>query len=194
MATPTLEDSVKQQLDPATVDQMARQLGVSDAKVQQAIGVGLPLLLAALAKNSSSSDGARSLSDALSRDHDGSVLAHKQDAVANYQQLGGGIVGHVLGSQQAPVESAITRQTGVDAGALLQMLAPIAMGVLGQAQRQQRLDPGDLAGALQTNQQQMQQQNGSLLSTINSMLDSNKDGSAIDEVAGMLGSFLNSRR
>ena len=74
------------------------------------------------------------------------------------------------------------------------MLAPIAMGVLGQAQRQQRLDPGDLAGALQTNQQQMQQQNGSLLSTINSMLDSNKDGSAIDEVAGMLGSFLNSRR
>jgi len=194
MATPTLEDSVKQQLDPATVDQMARQLGVSDAKVQQAIGVGLPLLLAALAKNSSSSDGARSLSDALSRDHDGSVLAHKQDAVANYQQLGGGIVGHVLGSQQAPVESAITRQTGVDAGALLQMLAPIAMGVLGQAQRQQRLDPGDLAGALQTNQQQMQQQNGSLLSTINSMLDADKDGSAIDEVAGMLGSFLNSRR
>jgi hypothetical protein len=190
----TLEDSVKQQLDPATVDQMARQLGVSDAKVQQAIGVGLPLLLSALAKNSSSNEGAQSLSNALSRDHDGSVLQHKQDAVANYQQVGGGIVGHVLGAQQAPVESAITQQTGVDAGALLQMLAPIAMGVLGQAQRQQRLDPGDLAGALQTNQQQMEQQNGSLLSTINSMLDSNKDGSAIDEVAGMLGKFLNSRR
>jgi hypothetical protein len=190
----TLEDSVKQQLDPATVDQMARQLGVSDAKVQQAIGVGLPLLLSALAKNSSSSEGAQSLANALSRDHDGSVLERKQDAVANYQQIGGGIIGHVLGAQQAPVESAITRQTGVDAGALLQMLAPIALGVLGQAQRQQRLDPGDLAGALQTNQQQMQQQNGSLLSTINSMLDSDKDGSAIDEVAGMLGKFLNSRR
>jgi hypothetical protein len=190
----TLEDSVKQQLDPATVNQMATQLGVSDAKVQQAIGIGLPLLLSALAKNSSSDEGAQSLSNALARDHDGSVLQHKQDAVANYQQVGGGIVGHVLGAQQAPVESAITRQTGVDAGALLQMLAPIAMGVLGQAQRQQRLDPGGLAGALQTNQQQMQQQNGSLLSTINSMLDSNKDGSAIDEVAGMLGKFLSSRR
>jgi hypothetical protein len=190
----TLEDSVKQQLDPATVDRMARQLGVSDAKVQQAIGVGLPLLLSALAKNSRSSEGAQSLANALSRDHDGSVLERKQDAVANYQQIGGGIIGHVLGAQQAPVESAITRQTGVDAGALLQMLAPIALGVLGQAQRQQRLDPGDLAGALQTNQQQMQQQNGSLLSTINSMLDSDKDGSAIDEVAGMLGKVLNSRR
>jgi hypothetical protein len=190
----TLEDSVKQQLDPATVDQMARQLGVSDTKVQQAIGIGLPLLLSALAKNSSSDEGAQSLSNALARDHDGSVLQHKQDAVADYQQVGGGIIGHVLGAQQAPVEAAITRQTGVDAGALLQMLAPIAMGVLGQAQRQQRLDPGDLAGALQTNQQQMQQQNGSLLSTINSMLDSDKDGSAIDEVAGMLGKFLSSRR
>src|SRR4051812_17243064 len=173
----TLEDSVKQQLDPTTVNQMARQLGVSDAKVQQAIGVGLPLLLSALAKNSSSSEGAQSLSNALSRDHDGSVLQNKQDAVANYQQIGGGIVGHVLGPQRAPLESAITQQTGVDAGALLQMLAPIAMGVLGQTQRQQGLDPGGLAGALQSNQQQMQQQNGFLLSTINTMLDANKDGS-----------------
>jgi hypothetical protein len=72
----TLEDSVKQQLDPATVNQMATQLGVSDAKVQQAIGIGLPLLLSALAKNSSSDEGAQSLSNALARDHDGSVLQH----------------------------------------------------------------------------------------------------------------------
>ena len=49
-----------------------------------------------------------------------------------------------------------------------------------------------MAGALQTNQQQMQQQEGSLLNTVNAILDSNKDGAAMDEVAGMLGNFLNS--
>jgi hypothetical protein len=188
----TLEDNVKQQLDPTTINQMARHLGVSDAQVQQAIGVGVPLLLSALAKNTSSPEGAQSLSNALARDHDGSVLQNKQEAVNNYQQVGGGILDHVLGTQQAPVEAAISQQTGVDAGALLQMLAPILLGVLGQEQRQQRLDPGDLAGALQTNQQQMQQQNGSLLSTINVMLDSNRSGSAMDEVAGMLGKLLSS--
>ena len=92
------------------------------------------------------------------------------------------------------METAIAQQTGVDAGALLKMLAPIAMGVLGQTQRQQQLGPQDLAGALQTNQQQMQQQEGSLLNTVNALLDSNKDGSAMDEVAGMLGNFLNSQQ
>jgi hypothetical protein len=188
----TLEDNVKQQLDPATINQMAQHLGVSDAQVQQAIGVGVPLLLSALAKNTSSPEGAQSLSNALARDHDGSVLQNKQEAVTNYQQVGGGILDHVLGTQQAPVEAAISQQTGVDAGGLLQMLAPILLGVLGQEQRQQRLDPGDLAGALQTNQQQMQQQNGSLLSTINVMLDSNQSGSAMDEVAGMLGKLFSS--
>jgi hypothetical protein len=188
----TLEENVKQQLDPTTINQMAQHLGVSDTQVQQAVGVGVPLLLSALAKNTSSPEGAQSLSNALARDHDGSVLQNKQEAVTNYEQVGSGILGHVLGTQQAPVEAAISQQTGVDAGALLQMLAPILLGVLGQQQRQQSLDPGDLAGALQTNQQQMQQQNGSLLSTINDMLDSNRSGSAMDEVAGMLGKLLSS--
>ncbi|HEX2326204.1 MAG TPA: DUF937 domain-containing protein [Chloroflexota bacterium] len=192
---PTIEDDVKQQLDPATVGQMAKQLGVQNDQVQKAVDVGIPLLLSALTRNASSPEGAQSLSNALARDHDGSVLQNKQAVVQNYQQSdGSGILSHVLGDQEAPVETAISRASGVDAGALLQMLAPIAMGVLGQAQRQQQLGPQDMAGALQANQQQMQQQEGSLLNTVNALLDSNKDGSAIDEVAGMLGSFLNSQQ
>src|SRR5262245_48433906 len=101
-----LEERVRQQLDPATINQMARQLGVSDAQVQQAAGVGVPLLLAALARNTSSSGGAQALSDALTRDHDGSVLQHKQDAVTNDRETGARILDHVLGAQQAPVASA----------------------------------------------------------------------------------------
>ena len=192
---PTLEDDIKQQLDPTTVGQMAQQLGVQNDQVQKAVDVGIPLLLSALTRNASSPEGAQSLSNALARDHDGSVLQNKQAVVQNYQQSdGSGILGHVLGDQEAPVETAITQASGVDAGALLKMLAPIAMGVLGQVQRQQQLGPQDMAGALQANQQQMQQQEGSLLNTVNALLDSNKDGSAIDEVAGMLGNFLNSQQ
>ena len=89
---PTIEDDVKQQLDPAMVGQMARQLGVPNDQVQKAVDVGIPLLLSALTRNASSPEGAQSLSDALARDHDGSVLQHKEEVVQNYQQSDGGAI------------------------------------------------------------------------------------------------------
>jgi len=67
------------------------------------------------------------------------------------------------------------------------------MGALGRTQREQGIGAGDLAGLLGGATQQMG--SGSpLMDMLSSVLDRDRDGSAIDDVAGMIGGFLGGRR
>lgn len=191
----TLTESLLQQLSGDTIDQISQQLGVDPQTARKGIGLALPLLVAALARNSSSQEGAQSLSDALTRDHDGSILNNLPAAVSNYQSgPGDAIVRHILGDQQRDVEDTLTRSTGVDAAALLQILAPIVLGALGNMQRQQNLNPDDLATSLQNEQQQLHESSGAVMDIVTRMLDSNHDGSIIDEVAGFIDGLLRQRQ
>jgi hypothetical protein len=120
------------------------------------ITIAVPILVAALARNSADPQGASSLSNALARDHDGTILQDVPGAVRNYQdQPGDGILRHVLGDQRGEVGDVLTQVTGADGSAILQMLAPIVMGVLGNMQRQQRLDAGGLASTLGQEREQL---------------------------------------
>lgn len=168
----TVLDTLTRQLTPETVTQIGRQLGADNENVRKGIEVGLPLLLSALAENTASPQGAEALSKALKKDHDGSVLARIPDAVDQYQSGdGGGIVRHVLGDKRQKVEGQLSKETGLDAGSLLQILAPLLLGALGKTQREQGLDPGGLSDLLQKEQQQIGQ-NDDLMGTITSILGS----------------------
>jgi hypothetical protein len=191
----TLTENVLQQFDADTVEQIGQQLGVDQQTARKGIGLAVPLLVTALARNSSSQTGAQSLSNALARDHDGSILANLPAAVDNYQSgSGDGIVRHVLGDRREEVEDTLSQSTGVDAAELLKILAPIVLGALGNMQRQQKLDPSGLAGSLQNEQQQLNDSNGGVMDMITKMLDSNKDGSIIDEVASFIGQLLSKQQ
>lgn len=190
-----LVDTVQAQLTPEVVQQISRQLGRGEGDVQKAIGVALPTLVAALARNSQSPQGAESLTRALERDHDGAVLGNVPQAVAGYESgSGAGILRHVLGDQQGRVETAVQQGSGVDAGALLQMLAPVVLGALGQMQQRQHLDASQVAGALQQERTQLEGSRGDLMSLVGGLLDQNKDGSAVDDVISLASRFLSSRR
>ena len=76
-----LEDLLSQ-LDPATVGQIAGQLGVDEGTAQQGIQAALPLLLGGLARNTQTDDGAQALSSALSEGHNGSILSDVLGAVS----------------------------------------------------------------------------------------------------------------
>lgn len=188
-------DTVLSQLTPAIVNQISNQVGADQNSTNQAIQLAVPLIVAALAKNSSTADGATSLTNAVRKDHDGSILTDLLGAVTGYKsQQGDAILGHVLGGQRPQAEQAIQQSTGVDAATLLPILAPIIMGVLGNMQRKEKLDSGGVADALRQDERQIEQQQPDLLSTLNSVLDVNRDGSALDDVAGMLGRFFNNRK
>jgi hypothetical protein len=156
-------ESVLAQLTPEVSRQISRKLGVDQQTVQRAVMIALPLLVAALARNAANQRGAESLSSALARDHDGSILDDVPGAVRGYEdQPGEGILKHVLGDRRGEAGNVLTQVSGADGAAMLQILAPIVMGVLGNMQRQQQLDPGGLASTLGQEREELAQAGGRL--------------------------------
>ncbi|HEX8716052.1 MAG TPA: DUF937 domain-containing protein [Gemmatimonadaceae bacterium] len=134
-------------------DAIARHTGADPKTVQNAVAIGMPLLLAALARNASSPKGAADLHAAVATDHaGGNILSNVQSAVQNPNLADGqGILGHVLGDKQAAVQSQIAQATGMSSdkvGTVLATVAPLVMGALGQAQQKGGLNAGGLAGLL----------------------------------------------
>ncbi len=153
MASSMIEILTQQLGQQAMAQIIARRLGVDEATVRKAIQIGLPLIVAALARNTTDKSGADALSSALKKDHDGSLL----DNLDGYLKRGGAtdtgdaILGHVLGTDRRSIESELGRATGLDADTLaklLPLLAPLVMAQLGKAQRDQGLDATDLSGLL----------------------------------------------
>jgi hypothetical protein len=189
-----LTQQVMDQLTKKGISQISKNIGADKSTTTEALTTMLPLLVTALAKNTSQPSGAQALHQALAKDHDGSILGNiatflENPAVAN----GAGILVHVLGDQQSVVTQGLAKTTGLDSAQIAQLMqtaAPILMGVLGQQQQQSGLDPSGLTDLLGSHQQQAQQSNPDLMNVLNTMLDTNKDGSALDDILGMAGKLL----
>jgi hypothetical protein len=184
-----------QQLSGDGVKQISNQIGADEGSTQNAIGLSLPVLISALAKNSSQQGGAEALHRALQKDHDGTIL----DDLPSYlgggaaTSKGSGILNHVLGDKQENVANAIAKQTGMNSGSILQLLttlAPMLMGALGKTQAKSGFDPGSLSGYLNGQKDQAQASSGDMMGTITSMLDSNKDGSILDDLGNIAGKLF----
>ncbi len=145
-------ESIMGMLSGDALSKVSQQVGVPESKAKEALPDVLAVLTGALAKNSSQEQGARELSNALAKDHDGSLLNNLSDYISNYKQSSGdGILGHVLGNNRTTVEKSLSQKTGLDAGSvgnLLTMAAPLLMGMLGKTQRTQGLDIGGLTNLL----------------------------------------------
>jgi hypothetical protein len=186
---PSVLESVLAQLTPEVSRQISRKLGVDQQTVQSAITLALPILLAALARNSSQPQGASSLSNALARDHDGAILNDVPGAVRDYQdQPGDGILKHVLGDQRGAVGDALTQSSGADGAVILEMLAPIVMGVLGNMQQQQRLDADSLATTLGQERERLAQPDSPLSQT--SLRRAGTQPEASDAISVLFEQFL----
>jgi hypothetical protein len=176
-------------LNSDAVKQISQQLGTDENSTISAIQAALPLLLGGLANSSASQAGASSLLAALDRDHDGSILDDLGGFLDDYLSgRGQGILSHIFGAQEGAVERGVSNASGLDlrkVGPLLLMLAPIVMGALGRARREQGIGASDLPRELGAAAQQTGGNQG-LLGALSSMFDMNRDGSAVDDIAGML--------
>ena len=175
------------------VGQIAQQLGVDEGTAQNGIQAALPILLGAMARNAQTDDGAQALHTALDN-HDGSILDNLGGAISGFQSgPGAAILGHILGGQTNQISSVVGQSLGgANGGALLQMLAPIVMGYLGQQKQQQGLDVAGLVGMLLggAGQQQATPQASGLMGMVGQLLDQNHDGSPVDDIIGLAGRFL----
>jgi hypothetical protein len=189
-----LTQIITQQLAGGASRTIAQRLGVSEATANTAVQVGVPLILAALARNANQPQGAQSLHDAINKDHDGSIFDNLMGYVSNPQTANGaGILGHVFGNQQPAIQNNLAQATGMDqnsAGGLLETLAPLVMGAVGRTQQQEGLDASGLSNLLNQQQQQAQNNAPGAMSILSSMLDQNNDGSAMDDLQRMAAGFF----
>ncbi|MES2524899.1 MAG: DUF937 domain-containing protein [Gemmatimonadota bacterium] len=190
-------DGLMQQLGGGTLQKVGNTLGTDEATTGSAVSAALPILMAALARNASSPDGANALATALDRDHDGSALDNVSSLLdgpqaATAQASGQKMLGHILGGGQQHVAGALGAATGLDAGKaskLLMILAPMVLAYLGRTKREKGLDAGGLGSMLGTERAEIGARSGTMGSLL-SMLDRDKDGSVVDDLGGMMGKML----
>ena len=63
-----------QRLGGEELSQISQQIGADKQKTGSALSAAVPLLLSALANNTSKPEGANSLHQALAQDHDGAIF------------------------------------------------------------------------------------------------------------------------
>jgi len=189
-----LTQMITQQIAGGAASKMAQRLGISETTARTAVSLAVPLILAALARNAARPDGAQDLHQAVTEDHDGSILDNLTGYLGNPEtENGAGILRHALGGQRPVVESNLAQAAGIDpnsAGSLLEMMAPLVMGAISRKQQANELDPQGLSQYLGEQQQQVETTNPGLMGTLNSLLDSNRDGSVADDLSRIAGNFF----
>ncbi len=161
------------------ISSTSKQTGQSEANIAQVLGMAFPAILGAMQQNASTPEGAQSLNLALEdQRHDGSILEQlgsllggNDDGESSLLSDGAGILKHVLGGKQPVVEQNISKTTGIDAASvakIIQIAAPILMGILGSKKRKDNVDQGGLGGLL------------------GSLLGGSSSGNILGDVAGMV--------
>lgn len=181
-----LVEGILGQLGPSGTAQIAKSLGADESVVGDAISAALPAIIAGMANNASRPEGAQALSNALG-DHSPSIF----DSLGGL--LGGGgdgakILGHVLGGRQSNVEQNLAGQSGLNINVimkLLPILAPLVMGYLSKQKQDQGLDAGGLGSVLSQERKQVEEKKPGL-GGLASILDSDGDGSIVDDILGKL--------
>jgi hypothetical protein len=212
-----LLDLIGSQLGSGAVTQLSRQIGADPDATAKGIETALPLLLGGLARNASKPEGASALANALDRDHSadlldslgallggggggggglgsllgaaGALFGGGSASGAQPKALdGAGILGHILGSKRTPVETGVSRASGLDkgqVGKLLMMLAPLVMSALAKSKKQSNLDSGGLADLLGRQRAQVEQRTPQMKGGLLDMLDRDNDGSIADDIAAL---------
>jgi hypothetical protein len=129
-----------QSLGNGGVEQIGERAGLNSQQTSSAMAAVVPTLLSALARNTTTEQGATGLLSALDRDHDGSILDDIGGFLSNPDSMnGGGILKHVLGNDQSQVEEGLASKLGINAGSiakLLPIIAPMVMAYLGKQKRE----------------------------------------------------------
>ncbi len=153
---------------------LAQKFGLSEQQVGDALKQLMPALNEGMKRNTAQQGGLESLMGAISGGQHQKYLDQPELlAQDGAQQEGNGILGHLLGSKDVSraVAQHASEKTGIDNSIMKQMLPMAATMLMGSLSKNQ--------GAIQDGGQP----SGGMLSK---MLDADGDGSAADDVVGMI--------
>jgi hypothetical protein len=194
------------------VSSMARQFGLDEGQVTQAIQQMIPALTNGVKKNVQKQKGLEGLLEALNQGHHDRYLDNS-DELLGATDDGNGILGHILGSKDMSraLADRTAKKTGISSGILKQMLPLIAALVMGSLKRQgsnsgllDQLLGGILGGGRSTSSasagggllggllgkilgggRKKKKASSSPLDALGGLLDADGEGSVIDDLLGM---------
>lgn len=190
----SLQDLLGQQQGNEALSQISNQVGAEPSAVNSAISLALPAILGGMAQRQQQPEYAPVINNAIMHEQGGILdnLGGLFGGGGFNPMTSAGILGTIFGNNQTQVASQIGQQSGLNTGqvaSILMLLAPIVLGYLGRRQSQQNLDAGGIGSMLGGYQQQIQQQPG-IGGMLGGLLDSNRNGSSLDELIGLAGGFL----
>jgi hypothetical protein len=162
------------------VKQMSQQLGVGEDQAASVLSSLVPALAGGFQRNMQSAGGLDALVGALSGGQHSRYLDNPS-SLAGALGDGNGILGHILGSKDVSrqVATRAAAQTGLDPSILKAALPLVAALMMGAMAKQGAGSMASAASGLGGG--------GGLMDMLTPMLDSNRDGSIVDDVMGMLG-------
>ena len=179
-----LLDMILNQGDGSSVRQLAGTFGLKEDQAVSAITNLLPALGQGLARNAASAGGLESLLGALtSGGHERYLEDPSTLGQAATVQDGNGILGHILGSKEVSrgVAQQAAEKTGIGVDILKKMLPVIAAITMGTLSRQAAGARGAAPSA---------SAGGGLTDLLGQFLDSDRDGSILDNLLGMASKFF----
>lgn len=191
----SLIEQLTSQLGGDSLTALAKQLNIDEGVASSAVKAALPMIIGAMARNNNKAGGG-SMLDMLDADQDGSIMDDLMGFLSSSNNgIGPSLIEGMLGGKRGTIEQGIGKAAGLDsgtAGALLENLAPIVMGQLGKQKREQGLDTSAIGDLLNQEVEQVKATpaGGGALDMLNSVLDADGDGNALDDVAGMLGKLF----
>ena len=187
-------NEVKKHLNNDVLNQLGRQVGASNLDaVSKAAGGITELLLDAISKNANDPQKGGGLYGAIEKDHDGGILGNLLGVLGGKAKTsnasttnGAGIVNHLLGNKQLEAAQVVSQYSGLDifkSGVLMQLIAPVVMGVVGQTRKSGGLDLGGLASVLLGGNTSAGPASGGRPSgVLGRLLDMDGDGNTIDDL------------
>ena len=174
---------VKNLLTTAAVSKISASVGESTTATQAAIGAAMPAILGGIMQNASTTQGTSELLDLLrSGGHDGKMLNSLSDAlgdtakIKDMSNVGSGLLNDIFGDKLSNVTHIISTVSGLgqeSSSALLNLAAPIIMGVIGKQVKSQGLG---IAGLINLLTSQKDSVTKALPAGMGSILDINKLG------------------
>jgi hypothetical protein len=164
------------------VSQLASQFGVSEDQASSAVQNLLPALAGGLQKNISQG-GLDGLLGALAKgQHDRYLEDPSALNSETVREDGNGILGHILGRKDVSrqVAAQASSRTGLSESMLKQMLPAVAALAMGALSKQ--TSRGSTAAATAGG--------SGLLGMLTPLLDSNRDGSVVDDILGSASKFF----
>ncbi len=168
-------DSMSSMLTPDIVGKLGKGLGLDPSQITQGLGVAGPLVAGALAKKTSTPEGARGFADLLTNAEtaagesaaagagnqladllggaSGGNLGGMLDGVMGLMNASGGtgadMTQGVLGQGVNAIGGTLSGKLGFDVKPLLGMAVPMVVGLVNKAKKSGNLDANGIAGMLQ---------------------------------------------